>query len=310
MPSNEVVAGVAGMAAGAALYALLSNKSSKGGQLAPVTPPVKTSTYKTPSELSACESLSLCGTMLLCTQNLAVSGANQVLLNLAEGYVWRGNTVLLSPSVGPFAKEFADLGVAVFIGELDELLKRVTDVRIAICNTIMTAHLVCALGDVGIPSMWILHEWWPGDMLVDELTKRNDKNTTPAVVKRALDTCPRTACVCAAQKDLYMPANGAVTFVGVPEPKADWKVSPVPLPQTSTTPCVTFLCLGIVCPRKNQHWAVEIFRKWAGSRKDVRLIVVGARCVRPHGIGRSPLMSPHESPRKPLRMVFEEFATK
>jgi len=43
---------------------------------------------------------------------------------------------------------------------------------------------------------------------------------------------------------------------------------------------VTFLCLGIVCPRKNQHWAVEVFKRWAGDRNDVRLLVVGARYIR------------------------------
>merc|ERR550514_492725 len=75
------------------------------------------------------------GTMLLCVQNLAVSGANQVLLNLVEGTVWKGNVVLLSPTLGPFAKEFATLGVAVRIGDLDQLLKHIRDVRIALCNT-------------------------------------------------------------------------------------------------------------------------------------------------------------------------------
>merc|ERR550514_117074 len=76
------------------------------------------------------------GTMVLCVQNLAVSGANQVLLNLVEGCVWKGNVVLLSPSLGPFAKEFAALGVAVRIGLLSDLLNNVRDVRVAICNTI------------------------------------------------------------------------------------------------------------------------------------------------------------------------------
>lgn len=119
--------------------------------------------------------------------------------------VWRGNVVLLSPSTGPFGKEFADLGVAVWIGDLDELLARVTDVRVAICNTIMTAHVVLGLADRAIPSMWILHEWWPEEMLVSELTKRNDKNTTPAVVRKALAVCARTVCVCKAQHEYAHP---------------------------------------------------------------------------------------------------------
>jgi len=216
------------------------------------------------------------GTMVLCVQNLAVSGANQVLLNLAEGSVWKGNTVVLSPSVGPFGKEFADLGVAVHIGELDDLLWKIRDIRVAICNTIMTAHLVCALHERAIPQLWVLHEWWPGDMLVEELEKRNDKNTTPEIVKKALDVCCRTICVCTSQLELYKPKCGVSVFVGVPLPAPSWKASAVP---SSKRP-LTFLCLGIVCPRKNQHYSVELFKKWAGDRKDVRLLVVGARYIR------------------------------
>jgi len=280
--SKTIITATAGAAAGAALYALYERLSKKyaGTVLASTAapPPAK---FVTRTEVAGCDSIAACGTMLLCTQNLAVSGANQVLLNLAEGHVWRGNVILLSPSSGPFASEFADLGVAVWIGELDDLLRRVPDVRVAICNTIMTAHLVNSLADVGIPSMWILHEWWPEEMLVEELTKRNDKHTTPEVVKRALDVCARTVCVCKAQHELYKPAHGAVTYVGVPEPAHTWKIGPSPpKPEGS----VTFLCLGIVCPRKNQHWAVEVFKQWAGKRQDVRLIVVGARYIRQYEI--------------------------
>jgi len=222
----------------------------------------------------------LAGTMVLCTQNLAVSGANQVLLNLVEGSIWRGNLVVLSPSLGPFAKEFAEIGAAVRIGTLTQLLEQVRDVRVAICNTIMTAHNVVELQGHGIPCMWILHEWWPGDMLTDELEKRNDRNTTPETVRRAMHVCERTVCVCHNQLDLYKPTNGQAVFVGVPDPAPDWKLG---APAPASRP-ITFLTLGIVCPRKNQHYAVETFLKWAGERKDVRLLVVGARYIRQYEI--------------------------
>merc|ERR1740138_1177410 len=67
--------------------------------------------------------------------------------------------------------------------------------------------------------------------MIEELAKRNDKHTTPEVVRQALATCPR-----------------------------------------------------IVCVRKNQHMAVEAFKAWAGKRKDVRLLVVGARYIRQYEI--------------------------
>ena len=72
-------------------------------------------------------------------------------------------------------------------------------------------------------------------------------------------------------------APSSAIFVGVPAPEAD-------LVKTNDTNLVTFLTLGIVCPRKNQHWAVRQFKKFAGDRQDVRLIVVGARYTRQYEI--------------------------
>lgn len=286
MSSRDItVAGAVGLAAGATLYAVwqrVNRTADKAIILHEANAKKERVDFAAEHSLATCESLAACGSLLICTQNLAVSGANQVALNIAEGHAWRGHVVVLSPSNGPFGKEFSDLGCAVWIGELDMLLRRVPDVRVAICNTIMTAHIVCALHDASIPSMWILHEWWPGEMLVSELTQRNDKNTTPEVVRKALNVCPRTVCVCKAQRDLYAPAHGVVTYVGVPEPAPDWKVSATPLPKSKAS--ITFLTLGIVCPRKNQHWAVEVFKKWAKDRQDVRMIVVGARYIRQYEI--------------------------
>ena len=41
-----------------------------------------------------------------------------------------------------------------------------------VCNTVMTAHLVLAFAQRGVPQIWILHEWWPREMLEEELAKR------------------------------------------------------------------------------------------------------------------------------------------
>lgn len=47
-----------------------------------------------------------------------------------------------------------------------ELSGYIRDIRLVVCNTIMTAHVVVDLANRGIPHMWILHEWWPRDMMV------------------------------------------------------------------------------------------------------------------------------------------------
>merc|ERR1712087_1013528 len=46
----------------------------------------------------------------------------------------------------------------------------------------------------------------------------------------------------------------------------------------------TFLCMGIVCPRKNQAFTVKCFKEFAQNRQDVRLLVVGVRRVREYEI--------------------------
>ncbi|KAF4711504.1 hypothetical protein FOZ62_013104, partial [Perkinsus olseni] len=43
-------------------------------------------------------------------------------------------------------------------------------------------------------------------------------------------------------------------------------------------------CMGIVCPRKNQVTVVKLFKKFAGDRPDVRLVIVGVRRIRDYEI--------------------------
>lgn len=234
------------------------------------------------------------GTVLLCPQNLAVSGANQVLYNIVAGNLYRGNVVLCSPVSGPFAAKFQDLGVSVRIGRLQDVLEALRDVRFAICNTIMTAHIVNDLNARGVPCAWVLHEWWTKEMISVELDKRNDKNLTGATVERAL-ACAATVSVCRRQQELYGPANGEVIFVGTPDvDPALFRASVPACPQASPRPLesssavagkvLTFLCLGIVCPRKNQEFTVRCFKAFAGTRKDIRLVVVGVRRIRDYEI--------------------------
>merc|ERR1712048_855544 len=56
-----------------------------------------------------------------------------------------------------------------------------------------------------------------------------------------------------------------------------------PLPPNPDKP-INFLCIGIVCPRKNQEFTVRCFKSFAGDRTDVRLNIVGVRRVRDYEI--------------------------
>ncbi|CAE7296152.1 unnamed protein product [Symbiodinium natans] len=231
------------------------------------------------------------GTVLLAPQNLAVSGANQVLHNIVAGNFFRGNIVLVAPSTGPFASKFQEFGVSIRIGKVEDILDMIRDIRFAICNTIMTAHIVKILQRRGVPCAWILHEWWTKEMIPEELQKRNDKNLTVATVEEALQTCSATVAVCERQLHLYGPAHGEVIFVGTPDvDPSSFPALKAPGGYPSGDPgcppkdVTTFLCIGIVCPRKNQAFTVKCFKKFAGDRKDVELLVVGVRKIRDYEI--------------------------
>merc|ERR1719214_160144 len=169
-------------------------------------------------------------------------------------------------------------GCSVRIGGV-EVLKSFTTIRLAVCNTVMTAHPILELHERGIPNMWILHEWWPREMLANELAKRNLDYLTQATVDEALTVCGRVICVCEAQKAVYsIEAPCDAIYVGVPVPSITAFQYRSQGKRTDNK--VRFLTLGIVCPRKNQQMAVRAFKRFAGDRDDVELDVVGARYVR------------------------------
>jgi glycosyltransferase involved in cell wall biosynthesis len=176
----------------------------------------------------------------------------------------------------------------------------------------MTANIVVEGSGRQIPILWILHEWWDDEMIKENLRIRNYEGLTLHTVKKALSLATRVVCVCESQKKLYNPsAPTAVIFVGVPDPVK--RLSSLPADPTEAveqfTPSIfqlnemkkkmnqfTILCLGIVCPRKNQIWTVQLFKKFAENlvlrRKiekkkssfNIRLQIVGARNIRTYEI--------------------------
>lgn len=228
------------------------------------------------------------GTLVICVQNLDFSGANQVVLNIVSGKMHESNVVVLSPKVGTFAARFVASGAAVRVGNLGDLLNEIRDVFCIICNTIMTANIVCEMSVRPHPVIWILHEWWDDDMIVENLRIRNYEGLTLATVKQALAKAAMVVSVCESQRQLYQPsAPSSVIFVGVPDPCPRLRQNyicdmPSLMHKKEEKPnkIFTFLCLGIICPRKNQLWTVQMFKLFAKDRTDVRLQVVGARYTR------------------------------
>ncbi len=232
--------------------------------------------------------MSRTGSLVICVQNLDFSGANQVILNTVAGTMHGGNVLVVSPRPGPIASKFVENGASIRIGIVDDVLTKISDVFLLMCNTIMTADIVCKYSNRSHPVIWILHEWWTDEMIDENLKMRNIKTLSLKVVKEALKKANHVVCVCEAQRQLYnLQANSSAIFVGVPRPAQlpydSVKLPPIPPPSLSSDgnmKPIVFLTLGIICPRKNQIFAVQQFKKFAGDRTDVRHILVGARYTR------------------------------
>lgn len=128
------------------------------------------------------------GTFVICVQNLDFSGANQVVLNIVHGRMHNSNIVVVSPKAGTFAARFVETGASIRIGNsLDAVLKDIRDVFCVLCNTIMTADIVVHMAQtVRVPTMWIIHEWWTDEMIIENLKIRNLATLTLNTVKLAM----------------------------------------------------------------------------------------------------------------------------
>ena len=170
------------------------------------------------------------------------------------------------------------------IGDISALLDDIPDVFVILCNTIMTAHIVCQMARRPHPTIWVLHEWWPEELLAENLRVRNIVGLTLDTIKQALREASQVVFVCEAQvpkhqsyfflflllldiirhlqRILYAPdaGNSSVIYVGVPgAPPALGNGdsnggNPAAEAKSDGGHVFTFLCLGIVCPRKNQVW--------------------------------------------------------
>ena len=165
----------------------------------------------------------------------------------------------------------------------------------------MTAGICMELSERSIPAVWIIHEWWPKGICQQELDRRAITYMTESTVDKALEVA-HVAYICEALRDVFArpgkDTSSAIIYNGVaPLPKSyfadvenrlDAQVDAM-IAKGSTKPIVTFLCLGIVCPRKNQLWLVRLFSKFVSARRargndDVRLLIVGARKERQYEI--------------------------
>jgi len=116
------------------------------------------------------------------------------------------NVVLISACAGSFAKRFVEYGVSVRVGPWRTLIQNIRDPYAFICNTIMTADCVEELTrTTQVPVIWLVHEWWDCDEMIDKQLKMRNNSLNLATIKQAFTVATRVVFVCNAQKALYSP---------------------------------------------------------------------------------------------------------
>ncbi len=192
------------------------------------------------------------GTLAICLHNLDQSGANQVIWNIIQARLHKSNLVVIYPKEGPFAEKLKECNVSVKIGELSTILSEIKDCFCILANTIMTADLVVQYSACPIPIVWIIHEWWDEQMIVDNLKLRNIETLNLDTVKEAFVKASKVVFVCEAQKNFYLNEqnfstgkdNACVIYVGVPPPQSPCpSILSIDKNIQLTRPFV-FLCLG------------------------------------------------------------------
>ena len=164
------------------------------------------------------------GSLVLALHNLDLSGANQVLVNIVSSSLRESNVVVLAPKLGPASQRFFDVGASIRIGDPKTILNTISDVILVLCNTIMTADIICFLKERQTPSIWVLHEFWNAGQIEQQIKMRpNVSHINVEVIKAALQMASTVVFVCEAQKDLYLSLLGEraiapyeVIYVGVP----------------------------------------------------------------------------------------------
>ena len=87
------------------------------------------------------------------------------------------------------------------------------------------------------PVIWVLHEWWTDEMIVENLALRNIDGMDLSTVKQALSCATHVVCVCEAQRALYAPpAPSSAIYVGVPAPKQPLTKVGLPNPKPTLEP--------------------------------------------------------------------------
>jgi len=243
-------------------------------------------------------------TCMAFSHSLERNGANNFLLYLVRELKDVLAFEVVSPKDGPMKEDYLAMGVPVRFADMKsptyekEVRSLIDGFDFSIANTIMTTEVIIASKEMGVHSLWVIHEAWPKDQMnyyakeVFLMPHLDQDKIFKAFAEASQIVFPakvQQACY----EGLFDPENARVIYNGIPlasintfravqsriAVRKDLGYGPDDL---------LILHIGTVCKRKAQLVTAKAFSKLVTEQdfgeKTPKLLMVGARYIRQHEI--------------------------
>mmetsp|Transcript_4434 Transcript_4434/g.8098 ORF Transcript_4434/g.8098 Transcript_4434/m.8098 type:complete len:650 (-) Transcript_4434:224-2173(-) len=238
------------------------------------------------------------------SHSLERNGANNFLLYLVRELKDELAFRIIAPKDGPMKDDYQTMGIPVSFADMksptypEEVRKSLEGMDYALANTIMTTEVVIAAKELGIASLWVIHEAWPKDQFeyyAKEVFLMNHLDANKIVKSFAEAT--RIVFPANVQKQcydgLFQSSAARVIYNGIPLAalnafRAVQSRKRVRAELGYGDDDLLVVQLGTVCKRKGQLVTAKAFAELIHRNKvpgkQPKLLMVGARYIRQHEI--------------------------
>eukprot|EP00180_Rhodochaete_pulchella_P002532 Plantae.Rhodophyta-Rhodochaete_pulchella.ctg3883.p1 GENE.Plantae.Rhodophyta-Rhodochaete_pulchella.ctg3883~~Plantae.Rhodophyta-Rhodochaete_pulchella.ctg3883.p1 ORF type:complete len:620 (+),score=137.18 Plantae.Rhodophyta-Rhodochaete_pulchella.ctg3883:90-1862(+) len=236
--------------------------------------------------------------------SLERNGANNFLLYLVRELKDILGFEIFAPKDGPMSEDYKAMGIPVHFCDMKapdypELIRSALNgFDYSIANTIMTTEVIIASGELGVQSLWVIHEAWPKEQmnyyakevfLMSHLDQDKILKSFQVASKIVFPAQVQQRCY----DGLFTPENARVIYNGIPLAsinsfRAVQSRDAVRKELGYDKDDLLILHIGTVCKRKSQLSTAQAFSKIRTTvdlgTKQAKLLMVGARYIRQHEI--------------------------
>ncbi|KAA8495531.1 Capsular polysaccharide biosynthesis glycosyltransferase CapM [Porphyridium purpureum] len=236
--------------------------------------------------------------------SLERNGANNFLLYLVRELREELAFTVVAPKDGPMRDDYESMGVPVQLADMkaetypQDIRALLDGFDFAIANTIMTTEVIIAGKELGIPTLWVIHEAWPQDQfeyyakevfLMSHLDADKIRQSFAEATRIVFPAVIQQHCY----DGLYQESAVRVIYNGIPLGALNAYRSVSSRKQVRKElgygeNDYVIVQLGTVCKRKGQIVTAEAFanliKKDSVKGMQPKLLMVGARYIRQHEI--------------------------